>query len=146
MVAADGASRKGCAKAAASSGTPHCKTHGGGRRCQQGGCTKAAADGGTRHLRTATVTSRHTGLQNSLALAPDALVIPPSMSNVLAPTCDAACEPSVCEIALRGASTQKHITPHIIPPVRLSAYHAAYRHVSHCGFGGNGEGGLVKRR
>jgi hypothetical protein len=29
--------------------TPHCKAHGGGRRCQHEGCSKGAATGGTPH-------------------------------------------------------------------------------------------------
>jgi hypothetical protein len=32
----------GCPKAAASGGTPHCKAHGGGRRCQHEGCSNSA--------------------------------------------------------------------------------------------------------
>ena len=32
----------GCTKRAESGGTPHCKAHGGGRRCQEEGCTKSA--------------------------------------------------------------------------------------------------------
>ena len=35
----------GCTKQAASGGTPHCKAHGGGKRCQHEGCSKAARPG-----------------------------------------------------------------------------------------------------
>ena len=38
---------RGCAKQVQSGGTPHCKAHGGGRRCQHEGCLKSAAWGGT---------------------------------------------------------------------------------------------------
>jgi hypothetical protein len=38
----------GCSKASVSGGTPHCKAHGGGKRCQEEGCTKSA-QGDTGH-------------------------------------------------------------------------------------------------
>jgi hypothetical protein len=39
---------EGCTKRASDGGTPYCKAHGGGKRCQEG-CTKAAVAGGTAH-------------------------------------------------------------------------------------------------
>ena len=40
--------KEGCLKSAEGGGTPHCKGHGGGKRCQEEGCTKSAI-GGTPH-------------------------------------------------------------------------------------------------
>ena len=41
---------EGCTKRAESGGTPHCKAHGGGRRCQTVDCTKSArGDTGALH-------------------------------------------------------------------------------------------------
>jgi hypothetical protein len=39
---------EGCSKLAAGGGTPHCKAHGGGKRCQEADCTKGA-EGDTGH-------------------------------------------------------------------------------------------------
>jgi len=36
--------REGCTKGARPGGTPHCKAHGGGRRCKDEDCTKSAFD------------------------------------------------------------------------------------------------------
>jgi hypothetical protein len=48
MAEANGAST-GCTKSAQGGGTPHCKAHGGGKRCQHEGCPKSAVTGGTPH-------------------------------------------------------------------------------------------------
>jgi hypothetical protein len=36
---------EGCSKWTVSGGTPHCKAHGGGKRCQTADCTKSAQPG-----------------------------------------------------------------------------------------------------
>ena len=41
---------EGCSKWAQSGGTPHCKAHGGGKRCQHEGCCKSAI-GDTEHCK-----------------------------------------------------------------------------------------------
>jgi hypothetical protein len=43
---------EGCTKQAVGGGTPHCKAHGGGKRCQEESCTKSAApEGGTGYCK-----------------------------------------------------------------------------------------------
>ena len=63
----------GCPKAAASGGTPHCKAHGGGRRCQHLGCSKPAATGGTPHCKAHGGGKRCEleGCNDTVAKAPD---------------------------------------------------------------------------
>jgi hypothetical protein len=53
-------------------GTPHCKVHGGGRRCQHLGCPKAAVGGGTPHCQARGGGRRcqHEGCSKHVAKAP----------------------------------------------------------------------------